>query len=94
MAVNDLRESANSRTSKLRQEALTMQDSTSSVKEEWRVHMEKTESNYLEDTSAVESGKKDLVEVLQIWYVLLGLSIFYLHYILFCLMSPAPNKQM
>ncbi|CAL0324230.1 unnamed protein product [Lupinus luteus] len=66
MAVNDLRESANSRTGKLRQEALTMQDSTSSVKEEWRVHMEKIESNYHEDTSAVESGKEDLVEVLQI----------------------------
>ncbi|KAH1207806.1 Kinesin-like protein KIN-5D [Glycine max] len=66
MAVNDLRESANCRTSKLRQEALTMQDSTSSVKAEWRVHMEKTESNYHEDTSAVESGKRDLVEVLQI----------------------------
>ncbi|KAL9322822.1 hypothetical protein ACSQ67_010875 [Phaseolus vulgaris] len=66
MTVNDLRESANCRTSKLRQEALTMQDSTSSVKTEWRVHMEKTESNYQEDTSAVESGKKDLVEVLQI----------------------------
>ncbi|KAK7261422.1 hypothetical protein RIF29_27732 [Crotalaria pallida] len=65
MAISDLRESANSRSSKLRQEALTMQDSTSSVKEEWRVHMEKTESNYHENTSAVESGKKDLVEVLQ-----------------------------
>lgn len=69
MAVNDLRESANCRTSKLQQEALTMQDSTSSVKAEWRVHMEKTESNYHADTSAVESGKKDLVEVLQVWYV-------------------------
>ncbi|XP_019436239.1 PREDICTED: kinesin-like protein KIN-5D isoform X2 [Lupinus angustifolius] len=66
MAVNDLRESAKSSTGKLRQEALTMQDSTSSVKEEWRDHMEKTESNYDEDTSAVESGKADLVKVLQI----------------------------
>lgn len=66
MAVNDLRESANCRTSKLQREALTMQDSTSSVKAEWMVHMEKTESNYHEDTSAVESGKKDLAEVLQI----------------------------
>ncbi|XP_015952328.1 kinesin-like protein KIN-5D [Arachis duranensis] len=65
MAVNDLRESANSKTSKLRQETLTMQDSTSSVKAEWRVHMEKTESNYHEDTSTVESGKNDLAEVLQ-----------------------------
>lgn len=69
MAVDDLRESANSRTSKLQQEALTMQDSTSSVKAEWRVHMEKTESNYHEDTCAVETGKQDLEEILQIWYV-------------------------
>ncbi|KAI5382257.1 DEAD-box ATP-dependent RNA helicase 14 [Lathyrus oleraceus] len=66
MAVNDLRESANSRTSKLQQEALTMQDSTSSIKAEWMIHMERTESNYHEDTSAVESGKQDLAEVLQI----------------------------
>ncbi|XP_015935673.1 kinesin-like protein KIN-5D [Arachis duranensis] len=65
MAVNDLRDSANSKTSQLRQETLTMQDSTSSVKAEWRVHMEKSESNYQENTSAVESGKKHLVEVLQ-----------------------------
>lgn len=66
MAVNDLRESANCRTSKLQREALTMQDSTSFVKAEWMVHMEKTESNYHEDTSSVESGKKNLAEVLQI----------------------------
>ncbi|CAI8592385.1 unnamed protein product [Vicia faba] len=66
MAVNDLRESANCRTSKLQQEALTMQDSTSSVKAEWMVHMETTESNYHADTSAVESGKQNLAEVLQI----------------------------
>ncbi|PNY09859.1 125 kDa kinesin-like protein [Trifolium pratense] len=66
MAVNDLRESANCRTSKLQREALTMQESTSSVKTEWIVHMKKTESNYHEDTSAVESGKKDLAEVLEI----------------------------
>ncbi|KAK4255008.1 hypothetical protein QN277_008071 [Acacia crassicarpa] len=65
MSINDLRESANSRTSKLRQETQTMQESTSSVKAEWRVHTEKTEANYHEDTSAVESGKKDLEEVLQ-----------------------------
>ncbi|QCD88294.1 kinesin family member 11 [Vigna unguiculata] len=65
MAVNDLRESANAKISKLRQETLTMQDSTSSIKAKWKIHMEKTESNYHEDTSAVESGKNDLVEVLQ-----------------------------
>lgn len=68
MAVNDLRESANTKTSKLKQETSTMQDSTSSIKAKWRVHMERTESNYHEDTSAVESGKRELVEVLQNWY--------------------------
>ncbi|KAG4988653.1 hypothetical protein JHK82_030990 [Glycine max] len=67
MAVNDLRESANTKISRLRQETLTMQDSTSSVKSEWKLHMEKTESNYHEDTSAVESGKNDLVEVIRHW---------------------------
>ncbi|GMY10722.1 kinesin-like protein KIN-5D [Fagus crenata] len=65
LAVNDLRESATSRTGKLQQEMSTMQDSTSSVKAEWTVHMEKTESHYVEDTSAVECGKKDLEEALQ-----------------------------
>ncbi|KAI9196327.1 hypothetical protein LWI28_022970 [Acer negundo] len=65
MAVHDIRESTSSRTNKLQKEMSTMQESTSSVKAEWTVHMEKTESNYLEDTSAVESGKKDLEVVLQ-----------------------------
>lgn len=64
MAVHELRESANSRTNKLQQEMSTMQDSTSSIKVEWSVHMEKTESNHFEDTSAVESGRKALEEVL------------------------------
>ncbi|XP_020214871.1 kinesin-like protein KIN-5D [Cajanus cajan] len=65
MAVNDLRETANTKINRLRQETLTMQESTSSVKAEWKLHMDKTESNYHEDTCAVESGKNDLVEVLQ-----------------------------
>ncbi|KAJ7980926.1 Kinesin-like protein [Quillaja saponaria] len=64
MAVDDLRESANTRTTKLRKEMSIMQDATSTVKAEWTVHMEKTESNFLEDTSVVDCGKKDLDEVL------------------------------
>ncbi|KAJ6904831.1 kinesin-like protein KIN-5D [Populus alba x Populus x berolinensis] len=64
MAVHELRESANSRTNKLQQEMSTMQDTTSSIKAEWTVHMEKTESHHFEDTSAVESGRKVLEEVL------------------------------
>ncbi|KAL9416085.1 hypothetical protein AB3S75_039307 [Citrus x aurantiifolia] len=65
MAVQDLRESASSRTSQLQKEMSTMKDSTFSVKAEWSAHMNKTESHYLEDTSAVENGKKDLEVVLQ-----------------------------
>ncbi|EEF29570.1 kinesin-like protein KIN-5D [Ricinus communis] len=64
LAVQDLRESANSRTSKIQQEMSTMQDSSSSIKAEWTVHMEKTEINYLEDTNAVEYRKKDMEDVL------------------------------
>lgn len=78
MAVNDLRESANAKISRLRQETLTMQDSTSSVKSEWKLHMEKTESNYHEDTSAVESGKNDLVEVIRHWY---GIGVYCVYFV-------------
>ncbi|KAM7496660.1 hypothetical protein LguiA_021074 [Lonicera macranthoides] len=64
-AVNGLRESAATRTSRLQQEMSTMQGSTSSVKVEWTNYTEKAEAHYLEDTAAVEIGKKDLEEVLQ-----------------------------
>lgn len=68
MAVQDLRESASTRTTTLQHEMSTMQDSTSSIKAEWKLHMVKTESNYHQDTSAVESGKKAMQEVLLNWY--------------------------
>lgn len=45
-----------------------MQECTSSVKTEWALHLQKAESHYHEDTSAVEHGKKDMEEVLQNWY--------------------------
>ncbi|KAF8402800.1 hypothetical protein HHK36_010891 [Tetracentron sinense] len=64
-AVDGLRESAASRTSKLQQEMSTMQDSTSSVKDEWTTYIEQTEVHYHEDTAAVESGKNGLEEGLQ-----------------------------
>ena len=83
MAVHELRESANSRTNKLQQEMSTMQDTTSSIKAEWTVHMEKTESNHFEDTSAVESGRKVLEEVLHNWYRPLLKSVF-LFFFFFC----------
>nr|KJB56011.1 hypothetical protein B456_009G103300 [Gossypium raimondii] len=68
MAVHDLRENASSKTSDLQKEMSTMQESTSVVKTEWNVHMESTGSHYVEDTSAVECGKKDMEDVLQNWY--------------------------
>ncbi|MBA0774525.1 hypothetical protein Gotri_009728 [Gossypium trilobum] len=68
MAVHDLRENASSKTSELQKEMSTMQESTSVVKTEWNVHMESTGSHYVEDTSAVECGKKDMEDVLQNWY--------------------------
>ncbi|PPD88503.1 hypothetical protein GOBAR_DD14592 [Gossypium barbadense] len=65
MAVHDLRENASSKTSELQKELSTMQESTSVVKTEWNIHMESTGSHYVEDTSAVECGKKDMEDVLQ-----------------------------
>ncbi|GMI97031.1 hypothetical protein like AT3G45850 [Hibiscus trionum] len=65
MAVHDLRDNASSKTSELQKEMSTMQESTTVVKTEWNVHMESTESHYIEDTSSVESRKKDMQEFLQ-----------------------------
>ncbi|OIT02314.1 PREDICTED: kinesin-like protein KIN-5D [Nicotiana attenuata] len=64
-AINDLRESGYNRTSRLKQEMSTMQDSTTSVKAEWTNYMEKAECHYLEDTASVENGKKEMEEVLR-----------------------------
>lgn len=64
-AVRDLHESATSRTIKLQQTMSTMRESNSSIKAEWNIYVEKAESHYLEDTAAVELGKKDLSDVLQ-----------------------------
>ncbi|CAN4100917.1 unnamed protein product [Withania somnifera] len=65
-AINDLQESAYNRTSRLKQEMSTMEDSTTSVKAEWTNFMEKAECHYLEDSASVEKGKKEMEEVLQI----------------------------
>ncbi|KAK8596427.1 hypothetical protein V6N13_001052 [Hibiscus sabdariffa] len=65
MAVHDIRDNVSSKTSELQKEMSTMQESTTIVKTEWNVHMESTESHYIEDTSVVESRKKDMQEFLQ-----------------------------
>lgn len=68
-AVGGLRESAVNRTGQLQKEISTAQDFTSSVREKWGFYMEETESNYIEDTTAVDSGRSCLAEVLVEWSV-------------------------
>ncbi|KAG2624273.1 hypothetical protein PVAP13_3KG119900 [Panicum virgatum] len=63
-AVSSLRESTVNRTSHLQKEISTAQDFTSSVREKWDFYMEETEKNYIEDTSAIDSGRSCLAEVL------------------------------
>ena len=48
-----------------------MQDPTSFVKVEWSRYIDKAETHYCENTASVESGKKDIDEVLQKCYQLL-----------------------
>lgn len=57
------------RTSHLQKEISTAQDLTSSVREKWGFYMEETEKNYIEDTTAVDSGRSCLAEVLVEWLV-------------------------
>ena len=68
-AVGSLRESAVNRTSHLQKEISTAQDFTSSVREKWGFYMEETEKHYIEDTTAVDSGRSCLAEVLVEWSV-------------------------
>ncbi|CAN6358356.1 unnamed protein product [Urochloa humidicola] len=63
-AVGSLRESAVNRTSQLQKEISTAQDFTLSVREKWGFYMEETEKNYVEDTTAVDTGRSCLAEVL------------------------------
>lgn len=64
-AINELRESAASRTNKLQQEMSIMQSSTSSIKAEWTSYSERAESHYLKNTDLVERGKKEMKDVIQ-----------------------------
>ncbi|KAH6765604.1 P-loop containing nucleoside triphosphate hydrolases superfamily protein [Perilla frutescens var. hirtella] len=62
--IDELRESAASRTNKLQQEMSTMQETTGSIKIEWSNYTQSAESNYLEDTASVQVGKEDMEGVL------------------------------
>lgn len=67
MAVTGLRESASSKTNKFQQEMSTMEESRNTVRAEWTDYTKKAETHYIEDTAAVEDGKKILDEILQNW---------------------------
>ena len=67
--MNGLRESAVSRTNRFQQEMSTMKESSSSVRVEWKNYTRKAETHYLEDTAAVENGKKNLDDILHNWWV-------------------------
>lgn len=62
--INGLRESAASKANQLQQQMSTIQEDTAAIKADWTVYVETTESQYLEDTSAVEIGKNGLEDVL------------------------------
>ncbi|KAL4587620.1 hypothetical protein LXL04_000492 [Taraxacum kok-saghyz] len=63
-AVDGLRESAVSKANRFKQEMSTMKDSSFCIRDEWTNYSQKAEIHYVEDTNAVENGKKDLDEIL------------------------------
>lgn len=66
-AVDNLRASAAQRTSCLETEMSTAHNSSSSVKEQWKTHMEETEAHYVEDIEAIETGKLGLDDGFRNW---------------------------
>ncbi|KAG6386334.1 hypothetical protein SASPL_155230 [Salvia splendens] len=64
-AVDDVLESASSNGLKLNQEIAEMQSLTVDTEEKWNVFTQTTESNYVEDSGAVEAGKCTLEDGLQ-----------------------------
>ncbi|URE19822.1 KISc [Musa troglodytarum] len=59
-AVSSIRGTAAERTNNLEKEMSSRHNFTSSVKEQWKNYVEKTESHYLEDIATIESGKLSL----------------------------------
>ncbi|KAJ8471575.1 hypothetical protein OPV22_025918 [Ensete ventricosum] len=64
-AVSSLRATAAERTNNIEKEMASGHNFTSSVKEQWKNYMEKTEYHYLEDMESIESGKLSLDEGLK-----------------------------
>lgn len=66
-AVSSLRGTAAERTNNLEKEMSRHHNFTSSVKEQWKNYVEKTEYHYLEDIATIESGELSLDEGLKSW---------------------------
>ncbi|CAM8919541.1 unnamed protein product [Rhodiola kirilowii] len=64
-SVYELSETAMKDASKLQQETSAIQKYNSSIKTDWRDHMEKSENHYLEDTSAIECEKEKLTDAIK-----------------------------
>ncbi|KAJ6804908.1 putative 125 kDa kinesin-related protein [Iris pallida] len=73
-AVDSLRKNADERTSCVQTEMSTAHDFTSSVRKQWTLYMEDTETHYLEDTATVKTERCSLEEGLQQCMVKLGRS--------------------
>ncbi|KAL0336869.1 UNVERIFIED_CONTAM: Kinesin-like protein KIN-5A [Sesamum calycinum] len=65
-AVDDILESACERTEKLNQEISDVQTITADAEEKWTNYIERTEGNYGENSAAIEAGKGNLGEGLQL----------------------------
>ncbi|KAL0333324.1 UNVERIFIED_CONTAM: Kinesin-like protein KIN-5A [Sesamum angustifolium] len=65
-AVDDILESARERTEKLNQEISNVQTITADAEEKWTNYIERTEGNYGENSAAIEAGKGNLGEGLQL----------------------------
>ncbi|KAK4481021.1 hypothetical protein RD792_011889 [Penstemon davidsonii] len=66
-AVDDVLESNCKRTNKINQEISDMQSFNADAEETLKNHIEKTESNYVANTAAIEAGKGTIEDGLQSW---------------------------
>ncbi|KAK4432409.1 Kinesin-like protein KIN-5A [Sesamum alatum] len=65
-AVDDILESARERNEKLNQEISDVQNFTADAEEKWNNYIERTDGNYEENSAAIEAGKGNLGEGLQL----------------------------
>ncbi|KAL0426369.1 UNVERIFIED_CONTAM: Kinesin-like protein KIN-5A [Sesamum latifolium] len=66
LAIDDILGSARERTEKLNQEISDVQNITADAEEKWTNYIERTEGNYGENSAAIEAGKGNLGEGLQL----------------------------